>query len=168
MQARCSASSRVHESIQFRHPARFAGQRSAQSEDMEDARSGFAVFRTSVSERVSLAACSVDRRWFWLRSIISACARLRPSRRASEIANRSHGHRCPFRQPDAVEPSFLSCLPPVSENIKQVTATLRDVGKELPDIWTGFAAFALLHRAVVRQQCPGDLSGRERPSQLLC
>ena len=111
MQARCSASSRVHESIQFRHPARFAGQRSAQSEDMEDARSGFAVFRTSVSERVSLAACGVDRRWFWLRSIISACARLRPSRRASEIANRSHGHRCPFRQPDAAEPSFSPVYP---------------------------------------------------------
>ena len=125
MQARCSASSRVHESIQFRHPARFAGQRSAQSEGMEDARSGFAVCRPSVSERVSLAACSVDRRWFWLRSIISACARLRPSRRASEIANRSHGHRCPFRQPDAVEPSFLSCLPPVSESIKQVTCLQR-------------------------------------------
>ena len=119
MQARCSASSRVHESIQFKHPARFAGQRSAQSEGMEDARSGFAVCRTSVSERVSLAACSVDRRWVWLRSIISACARLRPSRRASEIANRSHGHRCPFRQPDAVEPSFLSCLSPLLQRVSK-------------------------------------------------
>ena len=96
MQARCSASSRVHESIQFRHPARFAGQRSAQSEGMEDARSGFAVCRTSVSERVSLAACSVDRRWFWLRSIISACARLRPSRRASEIATAHMAINVPF------------------------------------------------------------------------